>query len=132
MSMPAPALVALLNKASARERVIAHMVPTRVIRIVGLYAIGDVSIADDICDTAGFAPRVEYKCNTFRVEQLIEHGGFGTHTPRGEWRTLTTHHHDTPGAALGAAFDAAMKAQKDLIYKLRKKMVEQQQATRGL
>ncbi len=121
--MISPALVALLNKAGPRERVICHMVPTRVLRIVGLYATGELSITDT-------SP--EFTCKTFRVEQLIEHGGFGTHSPRGEWKTLTTHHSEVQGEALGAAFEHAMKAQKDLIYKLKKKMVERQQAQRAI
>ncbi len=124
MKMPGPALVNLLNRASLRERVIAHMVPTRVLRIVGLYAQTDFRVDDN-------SP--EYVCHTFRVEQLIEHSGMGGPDPRGEWKTLTTHHNDKqPGAALAAAFEAASKAQRDLIYKLRKRMAANQAAQRAI
>jgi hypothetical protein len=61
---------------------------------------------------------------TFRVEQLVEHGGFGGPEPKGEWRTISSHSGTTAGEALGVAFEALWKAQKDLVYKLRKKMIE--------
>jgi hypothetical protein len=89
----------LLNKCAIGEKVIMHMVPTRIIRMV---QIGEG--------------------HTFRIEQLVEHGGFGGPAPQGEWKTLTTHHSENKGEAIGAAFAAAVKAQQDLIYKLRKRM----------
>jgi hypothetical protein len=60
---------------------------------------------------------------TFRVEQLVEHGGFGGPEPKGEWRTISSHSGTTAGEALGVAFEALWKAQQDLIYKLRKRMI---------
>lgn len=93
------ALETLLNKCPPGENVIMHMVPTRIIRMV---QVGEG--------------------NTFRVEQLVEHGGFGGPDPKGEWRTLTTHHSANKGEAIGAAFQACVKSQQDLIYKLRKRM----------
>jgi hypothetical protein len=102
------ALETLLNKCAIGEKVIMHMVPTRIIRMV---QIGEG--------------------HTFRVEQLVEHGGFGGPAPKGEWRTLTTHHSEDKGAAIGAAFQAAVKAQQDLIYKLRKRMESKIQKVGG-
>lgn len=96
-----PALLALLNKCDSTARVIAHAVPTRILRVTQM-------------DDAGMV---------FRVEQLVEHGGFGGPDPRGEWKTLSTHGGKVAGQALAIALDALWKAQKDLIYKLRKKMI---------
>lgn len=94
-------LEALLNKCDSTARVIAHAVPTRILRITQV-------------DTEGL---------TFRVEQLVEHGGFGGAAPKGEWKTLSTHGSKVAGQSLGVAFEAMWKAQKDLIYKLKKQMM---------
>ena len=98
---PNAPLLALLNKCAPPARVIAHAVPTRILRVTQM-------------DEAGM---------TFRVEQLVEHGGFGGPEPKGEWKTISTHGGKVSGQTLGIAFEALWKAQKDLVYKLRKQMV---------
>lgn len=98
---PHPALLALLNKVDTPgARALMYAVPVRIIRIVQMDEVG----------------------LTFRVEQLIEHGGFGGPQPRGEWKTLSTHGSQIAGQGLGPAITAMNKAQQDLIYKLRKAM----------
>ena len=93
----------LLNKCEPPARVLAHAVPTRIIRLVQM-------------DEAGLV---------FRVEQLIEHAGFSSANPKGEWKTLSTHGGKRPGEAMAPAFNAMLKAQQDLIYKLQKRMAVQ-------
>jgi hypothetical protein len=94
-----PALIALLNKVDIPgARAVAYAVPVRIIRIVQM-------------DDAGL---------TFRVEQLVEHGGFGGPNPRGAWTTLSTHGSQIAGQGLGPAMEALWQAQKDLVYKLTK------------
>lgn len=102
MSEVSPGVEKLLNRCDASNRLIAFAVPTRVIRLV----------------------QVGADALTFRVEQLVEHGGFGTAEPRGEWRTLSSHTSDKqiPGESLGPAFNALMKAQKVLVARLTAKM----------
>jgi hypothetical protein len=85
-------------------RIIAFMVPTRIIRILQV-------------DPAGL---------TFRVEQLVEHGGFGGPQPKGAWTTLSTHGGTVAGACLGVAFESAVKHQQQLIHKLRAKIAARQ------
>lgn len=100
MSQMHPMLVPLLNKCEPPARVVAFAVPTRILRILQT-------------DEAG--------C-TFRVEQLVEHGGFGGPEPKGDWKTLSTHGNQVPGQSLSVAFEALWKAQTNLIYKLKKRM----------
>lgn len=99
---PHPMLVPLLNKVTPPARVIAHAVPTRIIRIV----------------------QMDVDALTFRIEQLVEHGGFGTPEPKGEWMTLSTHIGQAAGESLGVAFNALAKAQTDLVAKLRRRMAQ--------
>ena len=101
MSRPPNAMMeALLNHVEGNGRIVAHMVPTRIIRIIDAANDG----------------------HTFRIEQLVEHGGFGSATPRGAWKTLSTHNNAVAGGALGVAFQAAFKAQHDLVAKLKKRI----------
>lgn len=102
MSTVSPGIEKLLNKCDAGNRIIAFAVPTRIIRMV---QVGEDAL-------------------TFRIEQLVEHGGFGTAEPRGEWKTLSSHSSDKniPGESLGPAFAALMNAQKVLVARLTAKM----------
>jgi hypothetical protein len=101
-------MIDLLNKCEPQHRVVTHCVPTRIIRVL---------------QTDGSA-------TTFRVEQLVEHGGFGTVNPRGAWTTLSTHTDAREGAAYAVALDAAWKLQVKLIAKLKKKIAERAQFLR--
>lgn len=107
--MPAPAMIALLNDCTPPSRVLAHMVPTRIIRIIA----------------------VDEECKTLRVEQLVEHSGFGTIAPKGAWATLSTHGSMQPGGSLKAAFEAASLAQRDLVAKLKRRIAARQQMARN-
>ena len=96
---PNAMMVDLLNKCDMGHKVMLHCVPTRVIRVVQTDADG---------------------C-AFRVEQLVEHSGFSSLTPRGAWTSLSMHSNKQPGAAFSVALDHAWKAQSSLIAKLKKK-----------
>jgi hypothetical protein len=102
MSQVTPAIEALLNKCEPGNRIIAFAVPTRIIRMV---QVGEDAL-------------------TFRIEQLVEHGGFGTPNPKGAWTTLSSHSSDKkiPGESLGPAFGALIQAQKILVARLTAKM----------
>lgn len=101
-TQPAHAMIALLNKVEPPARVLTHCVPTRVIRVV----------------------QIDDKGTTFRVEQLVEHGGFSTPSPRGAWKTMSIHTDPREGAAYNVALAAAWKAQVDLIALLKRRMQE--------
>jgi len=95
-----PNLVALLNKVDPPGRVLAHMVPTRILRIT--------DVKDD-----GM---------TFRVEQLTMTSRPHDPKPRGDWHTLSTHGGQRAGEGLRSAKGHAEKAQEDLIAKLRTRL----------
>lgn len=92
------ALADLLNKADPGFVVFAHMMPTRIFRI---------SASENFC--------------TFRVEQLTLTNSDRL-TPKGSWRTLSTHGSDAPGAKLAETFLVAQKAQNAFVAKMQKRM----------
>lgn len=100
-------LIDLLNKADPGQKVVAFMVPLRIIRITA----------------------TDETCGTFRVEQL-NITGKDPNNPRGAWATLSTHSNPVPWGAYKTAFDAAAKAQNDIRTKLQKKMAAQQKLVR--
>jgi hypothetical protein len=101
MSQPRPLLVVLLNKTDLPgSRIIAHCVPTRIIRIV--------DVKDD-----GM---------TFRVEQLVTTSPVHAPDPKGSWTTKSTHGGQRPAEALGEAFKAAHAAQKKLTHGLKRRL----------
>jgi hypothetical protein len=107
MIRPSPAeLETILNRITVPEsRIVAFMVPTRIIRVLQV-------------DPAG---------STFRVEQLVVVPGGG------EWRALSTHANaKDPWAAYGVAMDAATKAQQDLVRVLKEKIATRQKLLPGL
>ena len=91
MSTPTPAMQALLDRNNVPgSRVVAFMVPTRIIRILQI-------------DEAG---------HTFRVQQLAPNPD--------RWIDLSTHTNAAvPWEAYGVAMDAAVKAQLELIRGLK-------------
>lgn len=97
VNIPQP-LIDLLNKTDHGYVVYAHMVPTRIFRIV----------------------RSENWC-TFRVEQLHRTNRDNL-SPKGTWATVSTHGDAQPGAMLQTACLAAKKAQEDFQIRLQKKL----------
>ena len=110
MSTPTPGMTALLAKVDDGYVVVCHAVPTRILRIVR---------------------RENSDWQSFRLEQLVEHSGFGGQSPRGEWKTLSMHNSLIPGGALKDAFAALAKAQADLVNKLRQRMAARAQMARN-
>lgn len=106
MRLPGASMEKLLNAVDGPGRIVAHMVPTRIIRVLDVKNDG----------------------RTFRVEQLVEHSGFGGPDPRGAWKTLSTHWNDIAGGALGVAFNAAFKEQHNLIAKLKRRIAQRKLA----
>lgn len=100
MNIP-QALADLLNKADPGFVVFAHMMPTRIFRVV----------ASD-----GSHPDKPAFC-TFRVEQFTRTNKDNLN-PKGSWHTLSTHGSPTPGEMLDTAFQAAIKAQNDFVAKI--------------
>ena len=92
------ALADLLNKTDEGFICFAFMWPAKVIRVIA-----------------------KKDFTTFRVERFTR-----TNTdnadPKGSWHTLSTHGSETPGMMLDPACKAMLKAQKDFIGKLTKRM----------
>ena len=97
MNIP-QALADLLNKTDPGWIVFAHMVPTRIFRIIA---------------------REDFK--TFRIEQFTRTNK-DNFKPMGSWHTLSTHGSETPGAMLQTACTAALKAQNDFRVKMQKRV----------
>jgi len=93
-------LIALLNQVDAPGRVIAHIAPTRIIRITDVKGDG----------------------MTFRVEQLAMTSKAHDPNPRGTGVTLSTHGGQVSGEGLAAAFKFAAGAQEKLVSKLRNRL----------
>jgi hypothetical protein len=102
-------LIEVLNRVTPPARVLAHCVPTRIIRVIDVY--------DDQC--------------TYHVEQLIQHTTADGFTAA-EWKPLSSHTNKTPGGSLKIAFLAAFAAQKNLIIKVREAQQKTQQVARGV
>ncbi len=97
MNIP-QALADLLNKTDPGFIAFAFSHPTRIFRV---------------------AAAVDFK--TFRVEQFTRTNKDNMN-PKGSWHTLSTHGSETPGMMLDPACKAMLKAQKDFIGKLTKRM----------
>ncbi len=92
------ALAELLNKTEPGWFVFAHMVPTRIFRIIA---------TENFC--------------SFRVEQFSRTNK-DNFNPRGTWRTISAHTDQIPGRMCQTACNAAIKTQNDFISKMQKKM----------
>ena len=95
-----PNLIVLLNHTDGADRVMAHMVPTRILRITN----------------------VRNEDMTFRVEQLTLTSRPHAPEPRGTWRTLSTHGGQRPGEGLAPAFADAVNTQKKLVSQLQSRL----------
>ena len=122
-SPPLNELIEVLNRVTPPSRVLAHCVPTRIIRVVDAY--GDQ--------------------RTYRVEQLIQHSMDGF--TASEWKPLSTHNNNTLRGAEKVAFQAAFAAhdrqlrdleaaafaeQQKLIAKIQVMQRKSAQAARGV
>ena len=95
-----PLLVALLNRTDLPgSRIIAHIVPTRILRVIDVHDDGMI----------------------FRVEQLVFHSHPRNPAPTGAWMTKTTHSGQRSGESLKVAFEHAHAAQQKLIKTLQKR-----------
>ena len=103
-------MIDLLNKVEPPATAIVYCVPTRIIRVV----------------------QTDATMTTFRVEQLVEHGGFGGQQPTGAWKTLSLHTDPREGAAFAVALNAAWKAQGDLVAKLKRRMADRMNVPQNL
>lgn len=92
-------LIDILNKCEDGQRIMCHMVPLRVIRVIA----------------------VDTSWCSFRVEQL-NLTNKDPNNPRGSWATLSAHTNPVAGQAYPIAWEAATKAQNELRGKLQKKM----------
>lgn len=107
-SPPLNELIEVLNRVTPPSRVLAHCVPTRIIRVVDAY--GDQ--------------------RTYRVEQLIQHSMDGF--TASEWKPLSTHNNNTLRGAEKVAFQAAFAEQQKLIAKIQVMQRKSAQAARGV
>lgn len=105
---PSPELSALLCKVEPGQQIIAHMVPTRIIRVIAI-------------DSA---------CCTFRVQQLVEIIGHTPLTPKGDWKDISTHGSAIPWESLEPAMHDGARHQAQLI-KVLKARIEARKAAVG-